>query len=82
MDIMGRRVLRLVAIGAIAIAIPQLASAMGPTSAAQKNQNPATSSDTTVANCSLSEGICAKPHQYYRLGRNKSKRTASAAQFR
>jgi hypothetical protein len=77
MDIMGRRVLRLVGIGAIAIAIPQLALAMGPTSAAQKNQGPPASSDTTVATCSLSEGTCAKPHQ-----RHKSKRAVPAAQSR
>jgi hypothetical protein len=77
MDIMGRRVLRLVGIGAIAIAIPQLALAMGPTSAAQKNQSASTSSDNTVATCSLSEGTCAKPHH-----RHKSKRTISAAQSR
>jgi hypothetical protein len=77
MDIMDRRALRLVGIGAIAIAIPQLALAMGPTSAAQKNQNSSTSSGTTVANCSLSEGTCAKPHH-----RHKSKRAVSAAQSR
>jgi hypothetical protein len=89
MDIMGRRVLRLVGIGAIAIAIPQLALAsdsgngatfklaMGPTSAALKNQGPSTSSDTNVANCSVSEGTCAKPQH-----RHKSKRTVSAAQSR
>jgi hypothetical protein len=75
MNIMGRRVLRLVGIGAIALAIPQLALAMGPTSAAQKNQGPSASSDTTVATCSISEGTCAKPHH-----RHKSKHAVSAAQ--
>jgi hypothetical protein len=74
MDIMGR-VLRLVGIGAIALAIPQLALAMGPTSAAQKNQGLSTSSDSTVATCSISEGSCAKPHH-----RHKSKHAVSAAQ--
>jgi hypothetical protein len=60
MDIMSHRVLRLIGIGAFAIAVPQLASAtdsgssaefklaMGPTSAAQKNQGPSTTSDTPV----------------------------------
>jgi hypothetical protein len=53
MNIMSRHVLRLMGIGAVAIAIPQLASAfdsgngdafklaMGPTSAAQKEPKPA-----------------------------------------
>jgi hypothetical protein len=57
MNIMGRYVLRLMGIGAVAIAIPQLASAfdsengaafklaMRPTSAALKNQSPANCSD-------------------------------------
>jgi hypothetical protein len=81
---MGRRVLRLVGIGVIAIVIPQLALAsdsgndatfklaMGPTSAALKNQGPSTTSDTTVTNCSLSDGTCAKPH-------HRHKRAVSAA---
>jgi hypothetical protein len=89
MDIMGRRMLRLLGIGALAIAVPQLALAsdsgngatlklaMGPTSAAQKNQGPSTASGSTVANCSLSEGTCDKPHQ-----RHKTKRALSAAQSR
>jgi hypothetical protein len=51
--------------------------AMGPTSAALKNQGTTTTSDNTVANCSLSEGTCAKPHH-----RHKSKRSISAAQSR
>ena len=54
MNNMSRHILRLVGIGVFAVAIPQLASAsdsgnsaafklaMGPTSAAQKNQGPAT----------------------------------------
>jgi hypothetical protein len=77
MDIMDRRVLRLAGIGAIALAILQPAWAMGPTSAAQKNQNPSTTADTTAATCSLSEGTCAKPHH-----RHKTKRATSAAQSR
>jgi hypothetical protein len=89
MNIMGRRVLRLVGIGVIAIAIPQLALAsdsgsgatfklaMGPTSAALKNQGASTVSDNTGANCSLSEETCAKPHH-----RHKSKRAVSAVQSR
>lgn len=60
MNIMGRHALRLIGIGAFAIAIPQLASAadsadgaafklaMGPTSAAQKNQSAQSTSDTPV----------------------------------
>jgi hypothetical protein len=87
MDIMDRRVLRLLGIGAVAMAIPQLALAsdsgngatlklaMGPTSAAQKNQSLSTTSGDTVANCSLTEGTCDKPHQ-----RHKTKRAASAVQ--
>jgi hypothetical protein len=91
MNIMGRRVPRLVGIGAIAIAIsiPQLASAfdsgngaefrlaMGPTSAAQKNQNSSTTPDTTVTSCSPTEAACAKPFH-----RSRSKRVSSAAQSR
>jgi hypothetical protein len=89
MNIMGRRVLRLAGIGVIAIAIPQLALAsdsgsgatfkvaMGPTSAALKNQGPSTTSDTTATNCALSDGTCAKPHHGH-----KSKRAISAAQSR
>jgi len=72
MNILGRCILRLVAIGAIAI--PQLASAfdsgsgaavklaMGPTSAAQKNQRVQTASDSTVAKCVPSGGTCPKSH--------------------
>jgi hypothetical protein len=60
MNFMGRHVLRLIGIGAFAIAIPQLASAadsadgaafklaMGPTSAAQKNQSAQSISDTPI----------------------------------
>jgi hypothetical protein len=71
-DIIGRRVLRLVAIGAAAIAIPHLASAfdsesgaalklaMGPTSAVQKNQSMRTASDNTATKCVPSEGTCPK----------------------
>jgi hypothetical protein len=74
MNIMGRHVLRLMEIGAIAIAIPQLASAsdsengaafklaMGPASAALKNQTPSATSDNTGTKCTPSEGTCPKPH--------------------
>jgi hypothetical protein len=74
MNIMGRHVLRLMGIGAVSIVIPQLALAfdsgngasfklaMGPTSAAQKNQSPPTTSDNTGTKCSPSEGTCPKPH--------------------
>jgi hypothetical protein len=54
MSIMGRRILRLIGVSAVAIAVPQLASAMGPTSAAQKN-SPQATSDKAVANCAASE---------------------------
>jgi hypothetical protein len=89
MNIMSRLVLRLVGIGAVAIAIPQLASAfdsengaafklaMGPTSAAQKNQSPQTTSDNTVTKCAPSEGTCPKPRN-----RSKRRRAGSAVQSR
>jgi hypothetical protein len=88
MNIMSRHVLRLMGIGAVAIAIPQLASAfdsgngdafklaMGPTSAAQKNQSPPTTSDNTGTKCTPSEGTCPKPH------RSKRMSAGSAAQAR
>ena len=72
MNIMGRCMLRLM--GIVAIAIPQPASAfdsengaafklaMGPTSATLKNQTPSTTPDNTGANCSRSQETCAKPH--------------------
>jgi hypothetical protein len=89
MNIMGRYVLRLMGIGAVAIAIPQLASAfdsgngaafklaMGPTSAAQKNQNPSTASDNAGTKCIPSEGTCPKSHH-----RSKRMSKGSAAQVR
>jgi hypothetical protein len=89
MNIMSRHVPRLVGICVIAIAIPQSASAfdsgngatvklaMGPTSAALKNQGPSTASGNTVANCASSEGTCAKPHH-----RIKGRHAVSAAQSR
>jgi hypothetical protein len=73
MNIMGRQVLRLIGIGAVAIAIPRSAPAfdsesgaavklaMGPTSAAQRNQSARTASDSTVTKCTRSEGACPKP---------------------
>jgi hypothetical protein len=87
MNIMGRCVLRLMGIGAVAITIPQPASAfdsengaafklaMGPTSAALKNQTPSTTSDNTGTNCSPSEGTCAKPH-------HRSRRTSAGSAVR
>ena len=76
MNIMCRHILRLAALVAFAIAIPQLALAsdsansaafklaMGPTSAAQKNQGPSATSDTPVT--------APKPHH-----RTKHKHKAS-----
>jgi uncharacterized protein (DUF3084 family) len=89
MDIIGRHVLRLMGIAAAAIAIPQLASAldsgngatfklaMGPTSAAQKNQTLPTTSDNTGTKCSPSEGTCPKAHH-----RSKRMSSGSAPQAR
>jgi hypothetical protein len=89
MNIMGRHVLRLMGIGVVAVAIPQPASAfesvngasfklaMGPTSAAQKNQSLSTMSDNTGTKCTPSEGACPKPHH-----RSKHMSAASAAQAR
>jgi hypothetical protein len=89
MNIIGRRVLRLVGIVAIAVSIPQLAPAfdsgngaefklaMGPTSAAQKNQSLSTNSDASAAKCAPSEATCTKA-----LHRSKSKRAGSATQSR
>ena len=87
MNIMGRHVLRLMGIGAFAIAIPQLASAfdsengaafklaMGPTSAALKNQTPSITSDNTGTKCTASEGTCPKPH-------HRSKRMSAGSAVR
>jgi len=85
MNIMGRHVLRLMGIGAVAIAIPQLASALdsengaafklGPTSAALKNQTPSTTSDNTGTKCTPSEGTCPKPH-------HRSKRMSAGSAVR
>ena len=87
MNIMGRHMLRLMGIGAFAIAIPQLASAfdsengaafklaMGPTSAALKNQTPSTTSDNTGTKCTASEGTCPKPH-------HRSKRMSAGSAVR
>ncbi len=87
MNIMGRHMLRLMGIGAFAIAIPQLASAfdsengaafklaMGPTSAALKNQTPSTTSDNTGTKCIASEGTCPKPH-------HRSKRMSAGSAVR
>jgi hypothetical protein len=65
MNIIRHRVLRLVAISAVATVIPQLALAMGPTSAAIKNQNVRAANDsavTPVTKCIPSEGTCPRPH--------------------
>jgi hypothetical protein len=76
MNIMGRYVLRLVGIGAVVIATPHLASAfdsergtafrlaMGPMSAAQKNQKAQTRSESTVTKCIPSKGTCPKPRHH------------------
>ena len=95
MNIMGRHMLRLMGIGAFAIAIPQLASAfdsesgaafklaMGPTSAALKNQTPSTTSDNTGTKCPPSEGTCPKPHlrSYERRFRRALGRVGPARQM-
>jgi hypothetical protein len=65
MNMMNHHLLRLVGISAVAIAIPQLASAMGPTSAAQKNQSPRAASDNAATNCT---GTCLKPHHRSKSG--------------
>lgn len=91
MNIMGRHVLRLMGIGAVAIAISQPAPAfesgngaafrlaMGPTSAAQKNQGQPTTSDNTGAECTPSAGACPKPH--YRSKRMSAGSAAKAIKF-
>jgi hypothetical protein len=74
-----------VGITAVAIAIPQLASAyeadgaalklaMGPTSAPMKNQGPSSTGDKTIAKCDPSAGTCSKSHH-----RTKHRRTGSVA---
>ena len=68
MNTIRHTVLRLLAISAVAIAIPQPASAMGPTSAAMKNQNVRAANDSTVTTgpvtkCIASEGTCPRPHR-------------------
>lgn len=75
MSIMGRNVLRLIGMSAVAIAIPQLASAMGPTSAAQKS-SPRATSDNAVTSCTAG-GSCLKPHH-----RSKLRRVGSAGQVK
>jgi len=73
MKIIYRLALQWVGVAAVAIAIPQLASAyeadgaalklaMGPTSAPMKNQGPSSAADKTVAKCDPSVGACPKPH--------------------
>ena len=85
MKITPRVVLLLAGVAAVAIAIPQLASAyeadgaalklaMGPTSAAMKNQGPSTTAEKAVAKCDPSVGTCPKPHH-----RSKHRSRGSAA---
>ena len=74
MDVLRRHLWRLAAIGAAAIAIPQLALAldsdgggafklaMGPTSAPLKIGGPPTAPERAVPTCAPSEGACPKPH--------------------
>jgi hypothetical protein len=83
MNGMRFHLLRLAGIGAVAIAVPQLASAsddasavvrlvMGPMSAAQKNQGGHDAiSENKVPGCSPSKGTCGKPHH-----RTKQRRAA------
>jgi hypothetical protein len=89
MKVMRRHILRLVGIGAVTIAIPQLASAfnsetsaalklaMGPVSAPQRRSVAPTTPDHTVTTCTPSEKSCPKPHH-----RSKRRRTGSAARTR
>lgn len=89
MNVMRRHVLRLVGIGAVTIAVLQLASAfgaesgaafklaMGQLSAPQKRGGPPTAPDNTVITCTPSEGPCPKPHH-----RSERRRTCSAASTR
>jgi hypothetical protein len=85
MKITCRVALLWVGVASVAIAIPQLASAfeadgaalklaMGPTSAAMKNQGPSTTADKAVAKCDPSVGTCPKPHH-----RSKHRSRGSAA---
>jgi len=89
MDMMRRQLLRMVGIGSVAIAIPRLAwssepgsgaafkLAMGPMSAAQKNQHQApTISDDAVRKCD--PATCPKPHRRAKHWRRKSKRSKTA----
>lgn len=85
MKITSRVVLLWVGVAAVAIVIPQLASAyeadgaalklaMGPTSAPLKNQGPSSTADKTVAKCDPTAGTCPKPHH-----RSKHRSAGSAA---
>jgi len=86
MKVMRRHVLRMVLIGAVLIAIPQLASAfdsetgatskfaMGPTSAPQKQSGAPATPDHTITTCKTSERPCPKPHHH-----GKHRHAASAA---
>jgi hypothetical protein len=89
MDIMRRQLLRLSGIGAIIMAIPQLASAtdsetdgafklaMGPVSAPLKTGGPPSAPGNTIVTCLPSEGPCPKPHH-----RSKRRRAGSAVPAR
>jgi hypothetical protein len=82
MKMLSPRGSRLIAIAVIASAVPHLALAsdsasgpalkvaMGPTSAAVKNQGASTTFGSGVANCAPTEGTCAKSH--YRLRRKRA----------
>jgi hypothetical protein len=81
MNVMRRHVLRLAGIGAVAIAVPRLASAfdsatgaslklaMGPVSAPQKSSGATAAPDHTVATCTPSERPCPKPHHHWKRRR-------------
>jgi len=74
MNSMRRHLLRLAGIAVVAIALPQLASAsddanggafrlaMGPTSAAPKNQGRPAMSEQPATKCDPAVATCRKPH--------------------
>lgn len=81
MDMMRRQLLRLSGIGAVIMAIPQLASAtdsetdgtfklaMGPVSAPLKMGGPPSAPGNTVVTCMPSKGPCPKLHHRSKRGR-------------
>jgi hypothetical protein len=79
MKIMARLVLQWGGVAVLAIVTSQLASAyefdgaelklaMGPTSAAMKNQGPSGTADKAVAKCDPSAGLCPKPRHRAKHG--------------